>query len=149
MLEDFIEVNKLSAKIFFVPGKAGSSEQASNFVSSKMPVVKSILLIDSQSEPLLVILLGKDKIDFAKIKKLLNVADVRLATPSEVLKITGYEVGGVPPISIYGVKTFIDKKVACLDEIVCGGGTPEHLMQIRVKEIMDNVEDIKIADIAK
>ncbi|MEM4257407.1 MAG: YbaK/EbsC family protein [Candidatus Diapherotrites archaeon] len=138
MLEEFIEVNKLKAKIF------PSDERNQN-----LPLVKSIVLVDSNEEPLLVILLSEDKIDFGKIKKVLKVKDVKLADPKQVFEMTGYKVGGVPPISIYGIKTIIDKKVVKLKEIVCGGGTPENLMQISVKEIMENVEEIITEDISK
>lgn len=138
MLEDFIEVNKLNAKIFPIEER-----------NKSMPLAKSIVLIDSNEEPLLVILLSEDKIDFSKIKKILKVKDVRLAEPKQVFEITGYKVGGVPPISIYGIKTIIDKKLVKLKEIVCGGGTPENLMQISVKEIIENVEDIIEEDISK
>ncbi len=148
MLADFIKVNKLSAQIFECED-AHTAARVGEITGDPDAVAKSILLIGSDNEPLLVILLGKDKIDFAKIKKALNVSDVRLAAPKEVLEITGYEVGGVPPISIYGVRTLMDKSAAEKQEVVCGGGDAQHLMRIKIKEIFESVEGILVEDIKK
>ena len=151
MLTEFIKSNNLSAKVFECTGKVKTSAQAAEQTethSSKI-IVKSILLITSEQDPILIILLGKDKIDFEKIKKIASVKDVQLADPTEVLEITGYEVGGVPPISIYGIKTLIDEEVLKNKKIICGGGDSNHLMKIEVQEILDNVDEIQLEDIKK
>jgi Uncharacterized conserved protein len=62
-------------------------------------IAKSILLI-CDNKPLLCFLLGKDIIDLNKIKKYFNCNDVRLAKAKEVKEITGYDIGGVPPIGL-------------------------------------------------
>ena len=149
MLQDFIKANGLSAEVFETKGLVKSSAKAAQELNDNEAVCKSILLMGSDNESFLVILLGKDKIDFKKIKEILGVKDVRLAEPEEVFEITGYIVGGVPPISIYGVKTLIDKAVVQKEEVVCGGGTPNHLMRIKVQEILDTIEDLLVEDVKK
>ena len=149
MLKDFIKSNKLTAKVFETQGKVQSSAKAAEELNDADSVAKSILLMDSNDEPILVILLGKDKIDFKKIKEILNISDVQLADEDEVFAITGYRVGGVPPISIHGVKTLIDKAVVGKEEVVCGGGDSSHLMRIKTQEILDSVEDIIVEDVKR
>ncbi|HZX34338.1 MAG TPA: YbaK/EbsC family protein [archaeon] len=149
-LQGFIKVNRLSAQIFEVRGEVHSAAHAAAEMDNEPDkVAKSIVLVDSNKSPVLVILLGKDRVDFQKLKKILNVSDVRLAEPYEVLEMTGFEVGGVPPVSIYGIRTIIDKSAAEKEEIVCGGGDVRHLMRIKVKEILENVEDVEVADVKK
>ncbi|MCR4368868.1 MAG: YbaK/EbsC family protein [archaeon] len=149
-LQEFIRVNRLAAQIFACDKEVHTAAQAAaKSGGDPEGVAKTILLMSSQGEPILVILLGKDMIDFSKIKALVRASDVRLAEPAEVIEITGFEVGGVPPVSIYGIRTFIDKAVLAKEEVVCGGGDPEHLMRIKVDEIMDNVEGIEVADTKK
>jgi len=60
---------------------------------------------------------GESKVSLEKIKR--HFGEVRLATPEEVRKITGFEVGGVPPVGIE-VKTTVDPKVL-ENEFVIGG----------------------------
>ena len=147
MLEDFIKVNKLGAKIFEAPN-VRTSVQAEQIVGPLETIAKSIVLVCSDGTFALVVLLGADKIDFSKVKKVLGVSDVRLASPKEVLEISGYEIGGVPPISIYGVRPIVDASVAEKEQVVCGGGDAQHLMRIKVGEILSTNEDAIVADIA-
>ncbi len=150
MLEDFIEANKLSAKVFETTSEVHTAAKAATLMGDDaQAVAKSILLIDSNTNPILVVLLGKDRVDFGKVKEILKVRDVRLAEPEEVSDITGYEIGGVPPVSIYGVRTILDKAVRRKDEVVCGGGDPQHLMRIKVGEILEFAEEITVEDVRK
>ena len=147
MLEDFIKVNRLSATVFKCTG-AHTAANAVEATGGAEAVAKSIVLVASDGQPALVILLGKDKIDLKKIKGILGVKDARLAVPKEVLEITGYEVGGVPPISVYGIRTIMDKGVAEKQEIVCGGGDAQRLMRIKVREILETVEGIIVEGVS-
>ena len=148
-LNNFIRINNLSAEVFEVRGKADTAFKAAARIKYPEKAVKSILLIDSNKDAILVVLRGVDKIDFQKVKKVLEVKDVRMALQEEVFKITGYEVGGVPPISVYGVTIIVDKAVAERDDIVCGGGDTIHLMKLRVKEMLENIEEPIIEDVKK
>ena len=150
VLDDFIKANKLKAKVFATTREVHTADRAAKEMGLEADsVAKTILLMDSSKNPILVILLGRDRVDFAKIKALLGVHDVRLAEPEEVLEITGYEIGGVPPISIYGPVTFMDWRISRKGEIICGGGDELHLMRIHVKEIMENVDGIRVEDVIK
>jgi prolyl-tRNA editing enzyme YbaK/EbsC (Cys-tRNA(Pro) deacylase) len=149
MLEDFIETNKVDAKL--IPLKDEVRSVADAVRATGIPAenhAKSILFIDSNKEPVLVVLLGSDKVSTAKMKELLNVKDVRLADKNEIQDITGYEVGGVPPISIYGVKTIIDKKVLEREKVACGGGNTRTEMIIATKHIQEFAIEPIIEDVA-
>src|SRR3989338_10932876 len=138
MLEDFIETNKVDAKLIALKGEVRSVSDAVK--ATGIPAenhAKSILFIDSNKEPVLVVLLGSDKVSTSKLKELLNVKDVRLADKDEIQDITGYELGGVPPISIYGVKTILDKKVLVREKVACGGGNTRTEMVIATKHIQE------------
>ena len=106
-------------------------------------VAKSILLI-CDNKPLLCFLLGKDMIDLDKIKKYFNCNEVRLAKAKEVKEITGYDIGGVPPVGLkQKIRTIVDKKIIELDDdqiIYCGGGSHYHLLRISKKDLLKIME---------
>ncbi|HIH09377.1 MAG TPA: YbaK/EbsC family protein [Candidatus Diapherotrites archaeon] len=150
MLEDFIEVNKLSAKVFPVRDEVHTAAKAAAAMEGDADAVaKSIVLVASGGQGIVVVLLGKDKVDLQKVKSVMGVNDVALASPKEVFGITGYEIGGVPPVSIYGVATIVDRQLLEKGEVICGGGDPHHLMRIRVSDIVEFAENVAIDDVRK
>ena len=64
------------------------------------------------------------------------------------VKITGYEIGSVPPISIYGTKTLVDKKVMEKETVFAGGGDKNSVLKISPKEILEFGFEVQVKDIA-
>jgi len=82
-------------------------------------------------------------VDLNKLTKLVGL--VRLAKPKEVKEITGYDVGGVPPIGVK-VRTIVDSKVLENDFIVGGGGSIDKLLKLEPKKIIE-YQKAEVADI--
>jgi prolyl-tRNA editing enzyme YbaK/EbsC (Cys-tRNA(Pro) deacylase) len=134
MLEDFIQTNGINAQILTFDEEVATSRQARE-MEQNLPIVKTILLAHEKGF-VLAILHSRDKISFSKIEAILSTKNIRLATPAEVEEVTGYVVGGVPPISIYGSPTLIDEKVLTHAWVMAGGGTPFALLKINTKDIL-------------
>jgi prolyl-tRNA editing enzyme YbaK/EbsC (Cys-tRNA(Pro) deacylase) len=116
----------------------------------KVPVekiAKSILLVDHEGKPLLAILPARSRISFRKVKALMNLKDVRLASPGEVEQHTGYPAGGVPPIA--GVeRKVLDTRLLGNETVIGGGGDIYKLMEIRVRDLLALANPI-IGDISE
>ncbi len=109
-------------------------------------IVKSIIMMDSEQRPLLVILPAKNKISHRKVKALLSVKDVRLAREAEVLAYSGYPPGGVPPFNKVK-RAYADPGVLRNNTSIVGGGDVNKLVEIRTSDIMRLVEP-NIADVS-
>jgi Uncharacterized conserved protein len=59
----------------------------------------------------------------------------RLATPEEVLSVTGYPVGGVPPV--LGIPVFIDEELLSEDYVYGGGGNDHSLLRFRPRDLVE------------
>ena len=59
----------------------------------------------------------------------------RLATPEEVLSVTGYPVGGVPPV--LGIPVFIDEELLSEDHVYGGGGDDHSLLRFRPRDLVE------------
>lgn len=150
MIEDFIKANQLKARLVFCSRKVHTAQQAAGFMNVCIDeIAKSILFILDNNEPVLAIVAGDRKVSERKLKSIFNSKTVRMATPKEVEEITGYEVGAVPPVSVYGVKTVIDKKLASKEQIICGGGSDQHLLCISSEELLEFGFEIKKEDISE
>lgn len=106
-------------------------EQAGKKVPVKK-IAKSIVLVDSDGNPLLAIVKAQSRVSHRKIKKLLAVRDVRLASPKEVLKHSGYPAGGVPPFNNIK-RVLLDPQVLNSETCIVGGGDVNKLMESRPK----------------
>jgi prolyl-tRNA editing enzyme YbaK/EbsC (Cys-tRNA(Pro) deacylase) len=149
-LKSFLEERYIDFEIVKFEKSVISSENAASQTNGT--IVKSILLI-CDGNPTLFILLGKNKIDFEKVKKEIGFKDVRLAKAKEVREITGYDIGALPPLAHkQKIKTIIDKKVNELNDneiIYCGGGSHYHLLKIRKKELIKILSNVEIKDVAQ
>jgi len=121
-------------------------EQAARKVQPEK-IAKSIVMIDSHGEPLLAIVPARSMVSHKKLKKLLNVKDVRLATAQEVLQHSGYPPGGVPPFSKIK-RVFLDEHVLRDETAIVGGGNINYLVEIRTEDIVTTMHP-KVADISK
>ncbi len=102
-------------------------------------IVKSIVMVDSNQRPLLVILPASNRISHKKVKAQLSVKDVRLAREAEVLAYSGYPVGGVPPFNRVK-RAYLDRGVLRNNTSIVGGGDVNKLVELRTSDILRFVE---------
>jgi prolyl-tRNA editing enzyme YbaK/EbsC (Cys-tRNA(Pro) deacylase) len=121
-------------------------EQAAKKIQAEK-IAKSIVMVDSNGEPLLAIVPALSMVSHRKLKGLLNVRDVRLANAQEVLQHSGYPVGGVPPFNKIK-RTLLDQQVLRHETAIVGGGDINKLVEIRTKDIVTALNP-KVADISK
>lgn len=86
-------------------------------------IVRSILFQIRPEEFLMVLMAGRDQIDWRKLRQLVKRSRVRMATEEEVLDVTGYRIGTVSPFGVKTpVKILIDESVLREDEVSIGSG---------------------------
>jgi len=88
---EYASLNNIDAE--FLPAGA-----ADNSAAAAPPAAKSLLVL-SGGRPLLLILLAEHRVDERRLALLTRCARraLRLATPAEVLALSGFPVGAVPP----------------------------------------------------
>jgi len=121
-------------------------EQASKKVQAEK-IAKSIVMIDSNGEPLLAVVPARSMVSHKKLKQLLNVRDVRLANAQEVLEHSGYPVGGVPPFNKIK-RVVLDEQLLKDETAIVGGGDINKLLEIRTRDIVTAVKP-RVTDISK
>jgi Cys-tRNA(Pro)/Cys-tRNA(Cys) deacylase len=86
-------------------------------------VVRSILFQVRPAEFLMVLMAGREQVDWRSLRKLVGRSRVRMATEAEVLEVTGYRVGTVSPFGMKRpVRVLIDSSVLKEEEISIGSG---------------------------
>jgi Cys-tRNA(Pro)/Cys-tRNA(Cys) deacylase len=86
-------------------------------------IVRSILFQIRPEEFLMVLVAGREQVDWKKLRQLVGRSRVRMATEEEVLEVTGYRVGTVSPFGLKDpVRILIDSSVLKEEEISIGSG---------------------------
>jgi len=86
-------------------------------------IVRSILFQIRPEEFLMVLVAGREQVDWRKLRQFVGRSRVRMATEEEVLEVTGYRVGTVSPFGLKNqVKVLIDASVLKEEEVSLGSG---------------------------
>lgn len=89
-----------------------TSEEAAKIRGTPIESGAKALVFRSEGKFFMVVIAGDKKVEFKKIKKVIKSQKCSLATPEEVLKITGCEVGSVPPFgNLFGIPVYLDKSL--------------------------------------
>ena len=87
-------------------------------------IVRSILFQIRPEEFVMILVAGREQVDWRKLRQLMRRSRVRMATEEEVLDVTGYRVGTVSPFGLRNqVRVLIDESVLREEEVSLGSGT--------------------------
>jgi len=112
-------------------------------------IIKSMIFTDENGVPVLGIVTGDKMVDEEKLTKACGAKRIKIARPSAVKNLTGYEVGAMPPVGFKKtIRTFIDPKVLSFDKVYGGGGAINALLEIDPQDIKKLISG-KVVDISK
>ncbi len=135
-LELFIEQNDIDAEVIELKGKTNTvSQAASSLRTDKKNIIKS-LVIEAGEEKIVTVLRGDKRADFEKIAEEFEVENVEMASREEVRRVTGYDVGEVPPVGT-GLKKVVDKDILDREVVYGGGGGRKKMIKIDPRFIVD------------
>ena len=94
-------------------------------------IVKSLIFILSRAQtPILLLVSGQNRVDESKVGDLLE-DEIRKATAQEVQQITGFPIGGVPPIGhLQPISTYMDEDLLQFDMVWAAAGTPNSVFPV-------------------
>ncbi|MCF7872555.1 hypothetical protein K9L97_05990 [Candidatus Woesearchaeota archaeon] len=91
---------------------------------------------------------GHRKIDFKSFRKVFGFKSVSLASPEEVLDLTGCVIGSVPPIGpFFGLKSFLDVSILDNEYIFFSAGTHNDSVKIKSSDFK-NLFDFEIVSLS-
>ena len=137
-LARYIEEHGIEAELVRPPHETPSVTAAARAVGcAPEQIIKSLVfLIDGQ--PYLVIANGNARVSYRRLAAHFGISRkrVRMASPDEVLRLTGYPAGGVPPFGLPSPLPVLMDPGVLDQEIVYGGGGDDHtLVRIPTTEL--------------
>jgi prolyl-tRNA editing enzyme YbaK/EbsC (Cys-tRNA(Pro) deacylase) len=143
----FLREHNLNNEIVEFPEGTHTAQAAADAVGCVVgQIAKSLIFMTDQREPLLVITSGSNRVDTAKVERLIN-KKVEKATADFVYEQTGFAIGGVAPVGhLQPVIIFIDEDLLHYDLIWAAAGSPRHVFTIS-PQVLVEITGGKVADV--
>jgi prolyl-tRNA editing enzyme YbaK/EbsC (Cys-tRNA(Pro) deacylase) len=114
-----------------VPGSAKTAVQAADAVGCAVGAIVKSLVFVAGEEPALVLCPGDRRVDTARVAALCGAATARMASPEVVRAVTGYAIGGVPPLGhATPVRIFMERALLAQPLVYAAAGAPDALFPI-------------------
>jgi prolyl-tRNA editing enzyme YbaK/EbsC (Cys-tRNA(Pro) deacylase) len=95
------------------------------------------VLFLADEQPVLVLMSGDMNVHSKRLRNLTGARKVRIADPETVVAVTGYGVGGVPPVAHrQPIPTFIDASLKRFAEIYPAAGTANNMFPTTFEELL-------------
>jgi len=149
-LEAYLRKEGVNARILTFEKHTMTVEDAERQLGiSRERIIKSMLFVDEKGVPMVGVVTGDKKVSEEKLMETYGARKVKIARPSAVKSLTGYEVGALPPVGHKRTaRTFIDPKVMTFDKVYGGGGTINALLEINPQDIK-RLTNAEVADISE
>lgn len=106
-----------------------TAEEAAATVGAELgQIVKSLVFVtphdDGALEPVLCLVSGPNRVDLARLAAVIGDRDIRRATAREANELTGFTIGGIPPIGLPGpVRVVMDPDLGRYPIVWAAAGT--------------------------
>ena len=99
-------------------------------------IAKSLVFRTASGMPVLVIASGAHRVDETRIAALVG-EPIGKADAAFVRQVTGYAIGGIPPLAhAQRLRTYVDRNLLAFQTVYAAGGTPHALFPIAPDDLV-------------
>jgi prolyl-tRNA editing enzyme YbaK/EbsC (Cys-tRNA(Pro) deacylase) len=130
-----------------------TAEDAARAVGTDVArIVKSLVFVapvDDSMEPILALVSGADRVDVARLSAAVGAPGLRRATAREAGDMTGFVIGGIPPLGHRrAVRVVMDERLVRFAEVWAAAGTSNAVFRVPPATLRD-LADATVAPIAQ
>jgi Ala-tRNA(Pro) deacylase len=136
-VHNFLQEEDVAHEIIHLPALADTARRAADLLGVSLTEVVKTLLFFLDTRPALVLVPGDRQASPELIRRVTGCSEVALARPFEVLQITGFRAGALPPCGLaVEIATFADPEVFARPIVFCGGGTTTTMLKMRSEDLL-------------
>ena len=122
--------------IVILEESARTAIDAANSLKCETGAIVKSLLFKAKSNFILCLVSGDKKCSLNKLKKIINIKDISMASPEEVKTQTGYTIGGVSPVGHNNkIEILIDNTLERFINLYAAAGHPNCVFKINFKNL--------------
>ena len=150
-IQDYLVSRGYDFKVIeFLESTRTSAEAAERVGCEVGQIVKSLVFCGHNSgKAVLVLACGANRVDVRKLANLIG-EPVDRAKPEFVRTVTGFAIGGIPPIGhISKLETFIDEDLRQYQKLWAAAGTPNAIFELTFEDLvkMSSARIVEIKEI--
>ena len=130
-VEKFLKKFDPNLNVILLNTSARTALEAASSLNCEVGAIVKSLLFKTENTFILCLVAGDKKASLNKIKKILNIKDVSMASADEVKDITGFTIGGVSPVGhLNKINIYIDNSLERFDDLYAAAGHPNCVFKI-------------------
>ena len=134
-IKNFLNKRNVLCEFFKFSESCHSVAQAADALNTNPnEIIKNICLIDEESNPIIAIVIGEDRVSTKRVAKALNIQRPKVADSSEIIKKTGFHCGATPSFG-FNAKFLIDTNIIEKDFVYTSGGSQNSLLKISTEDL--------------
>jgi Cys-tRNA(Pro) deacylase len=123
-------------KVIILEESARTAFNAANSLKCEIGAIVKSLLFKTESNFILCLVSGDKRCSLNRLKKIINIKDIAMASREEVKTQTGYTIGGVSPIGhIKKIEILIDNSLERFINLYAAAGHPNCVFKIDFKNL--------------
>ncbi|MGA3110242.1 MAG: YbaK/EbsC family protein [Candidatus Bathyarchaeia archaeon] len=138
-VKEFIKSRGVEAEIVTFNESTRTSELAAATIGCEVAqIAKSLVFIADDQETILVIASGRNRVDTEKLAERVGNRRVKIADAKTVKRVTGFPVGGVPPVGhSHPLRTILDPTLMKFRLVYAAAGTPNAVFGINPRDLKE------------
>ena len=126
----------------------GTSVSAQSLGVPEHEVVKTLVMQDEQSRPLIVLMHGDRKVSTKNLARQAGRKAIEPCRPEVAQRHTGYQVGGTSPFGTRkACPVYMERSIAALPAVYINGGRRGFLVRIKTEELVQVLKP-QLVDVA-
>lgn len=133
---EYLNQRNAAFRIISLNTEVHSAQDVASVCNCKLSEVLKALVLTDGDIKVLALLPGNLRVDKTKLAVLANAKKLKMATPDEVLALTGYEVGSVSPFGLNdSILRIMDSSVFDEEKALIGSGEKTKLLEFETDSL--------------
>lgn len=136
-VQNVLSQHGLTSRVVELSASTRTAQEAADAIGCTVAqIAKSLIFCTKESRaPILILTSGVNRVNEKIIEGYVG-EKIEKATPDFVREVTGFAIGGVPPVGHkQTLKTFIDEDLLVLGELWAAAGTPNAVFNLQAKDL--------------
>ncbi|MCL6471522.1 MAG: hypothetical protein K6T91_01750 [Firmicutes bacterium] len=148
-LHNFLQSREVPHEISVVEIPAKTVSMAAATLGLDESEIGKTLIVQADDKAVVVMIPGDRRLDTRKLKKITGASKIKLADAEELVSLTGYFLGSIPPLAHANeMPIYVDHRLLAVPLIYTCGGQNNAFLKIKPTDLIaaGNAQIVDIAD---